>query len=124
MLDLNEIILVAQAILDRLGNKAAQWTVVDAVPTEVTESGPGSSLEPPRTVLVTAANTADASSTISAYFVLSIPAQQAVMQLASSLQDEVIEQVRVAVPECPGHAHPLTPRLVDDRAVWICPDGQ
>jgi hypothetical protein len=117
-LDLNEIALVAQAVLDRLSHGGVRWATTKVL------SMPSKDLEASRTVLITASSTSDPSVTIGSYFVVGIPTQLAIMQLASSLQDEVIERTRAAVPTCPGHPHPMAPRLEQGRAVWACPfDG-
>src|SRR5262245_45710643 len=114
-LGLTEIVLVTQKILDRLSYRNTQWTVTEAAPVEAAEypvasEHRGGHLEVPRTVLVRAAQVSDPLTAISSYFVLNIPTQEAIAQLASALQDEVIETGRVAVPPCPGHPHPLSPR--------------
>jgi hypothetical protein len=119
---------VAQGILDRLSHQDAQWTVTEADPVQETEypvdfENRWGHLEVPRTVLVRAAKVSDPSTTISSYFVLNIPTQQAIAQLASALQDEVIETVSAAVPPCPDHPHPLSPRGDSGLAVWTCPLG-
>ena len=123
-LDLKEIIGVAQAILDRLSNTNVHWKVTEAAP--FLDSAPdmlGPGFEAPRTVLITATSEQDQRITVRSYFVSNVPKQQAIMQLASSLQDEVIEAVQAAVPPCPEHSHPLAPRIVGDLAVWVCPLG-
>ncbi len=112
----DEIILVAQTILARLGNHDTHWTVVSV------DLHP-ESLPDPRVMLVRAAKVADPSCSVSSYFAQTIPTQQAIAQLASSLQDEVIETVRAAVPECSGHRHPMSARVEDGQAVWVCPVG-
>lgn len=40
--------------------------------------------------------------------------------LASGLQDAVIDMLRITVPACPGHQHPLTP-VMRDSPRWECP---
>ena len=113
----DEIFLVAQAILDRLSHDDTHWTVasVDFSP---------KSMPDPRVMLVQVEKVSDPSCTVGSYFSQTIPTQQAIAQLASSLQDEVIETVRMAVPECSGHRHPMSARVEDGQAVWVCPvDG-
>lgn len=110
-----QIVAVAQAILDRLSHRDTRWTVAEVI--AVDESG---FTDP---VLVRVAKIADPSCTVSSYFSQGIPTQPAIAQLASSLQDEVIETVSAAVPVCPGHPHPQSARVEDGRAVWVCPLG-
>ncbi len=122
----NDITLVAQAILDRLSYQDVQWAVVEVTPAEETEFAlPAGVLREglvvPRSMLVRAAKVSDLSCRINAYFTFGIPTQRAIMQMASSLQDGVIETVRAAVPVCPAHSHPLSARLEGELAVWGCP---
>ncbi|ATY17018.1 hypothetical protein CU254_41260 (plasmid) [Amycolatopsis sp. AA4] len=42
------------------------------------------------------------------------------MAVASGLQDAVIDMLRITVPACPGHQHPLTP-VMRDSPRWECP---
>jgi hypothetical protein len=111
----DEIANVAQAILDRLSGDDAHWTVasVDLHP---------EALPDPRVMLVRAVKVSEPSCAVSSYFSQTIPTQQAIAQLASSLQDEVIEAVWAAVPACEGHPHPMSARVEDERAVWGCPE--
>jgi hypothetical protein len=47
--------------------------------------------------------------------------------IAYYLQDHVFdtEPWGEARPICPGHPHPPDPRIIDEKAVWICPrDGR
>lgn len=49
------------------------------------------------------------------------------IDIAYFLQDFVFdtEPWGEARPVCPGHAHPPDPRIIDGKAVWICPaDGR
>lgn len=46
----------------------------------------------------------------------------AAWQVADAFQDEVIELLRGDPrPPCPGHAHPMVPRIADTQAWWECP---
>jgi hypothetical protein len=49
--------------------------------------------------------------------------EQLPFQLAQSIQDAVIEEVREARPACPVHGHPLTPVATPSGSIWECPDG-
>ena len=46
----------------------------------------------------------------------------AVLDVAGTVQDLVIEEVHGAWPTCPGHWHPMQPGPSTDGAVWHCPD--
>lgn len=47
-----------------------------------------------------------------------------VAELAGEVQDEIIEEVHGAWPECLAHAHPMVAgQDADGLAVWSCPDG-
>lgn len=43
------------------------------------------------------------------------------VSVADGLQTAFIEQHQMAIPECPGHPHPLVPASRDGLGVWICP---
>lgn len=46
----------------------------------------------------------------------------AAWQVADAFQDEVIELLGGdARPACPGHPHPMVPRVQDAQAWWTCP---
>jgi hypothetical protein len=95
--------VVAQAILDRL---APGWDILEVgspgTEVSVVVGGHG----PP----------------VTAYFMTHLPEASAVAELASQLQDHVIEETwGEARPPCPGHPHPLSARVVDGVAVWECP---
>ena len=42
-------------------------------------------------------------------------------ELASLLQDEVIDELGSAWPVCPGHPHPMVAGWRDEMPVWRCP---
>lgn len=46
---------------------------------------------------------------------------EALGYLAGELQDDIIEQVHGAWPQCPVHAHPLAGGTQAGRPVWQCP---
>ena len=39
------------------------------------------------------------------------------------LQETMIDERRSAWPPCPWHSHPLWASLLDQKAVWRCPEG-
>ena len=50
-------------------------------------------------------------------------AELATVELADRLQEDVLEELWGRPwPMCPGHPHPCAPALVDEVAVWRCPD--
>lgn len=52
--------------------------------------------------------------------------EQTALHLAAELQGWLAEQRGywgAALPACPRHAHPMSPRLVEGHAMWTCPDG-
>lgn len=122
--DLDRVRAVAQAILDRLSHSGVSWTVLDVTLTDPTDIPPPRPDLPPITpsVLVTAAPSNDPSSTVAAHFAPYLPEPEAIVQMADSMQGEVLEALGgVAVPECPGHAHPMSPSLDGGIPVWVCP---
>jgi hypothetical protein len=48
----------------------------------------------------------------------------AVLDVAGTVQDLVIEEVHGAWPVCPGHWHPMAPGSTTAGPVWRCPDDQ
>ena len=50
---------------------------------------------------------------------------QSIGELASDIafqvQDDVTDEIWAAWPECPGHAHPMSPAVAGEAAVWTCP---
>lgn len=50
---------------------------------------------------------------------------EAIGHLADELQDDIIEKIRGAWPQCPRHPHPLGVTYTDDdRPVWQCPTSR
>ena len=48
--------------------------------------------------------------------------EDAIVATASQLQDHAIEATGgSALPACPGHPHPLSARVLDGIAQWVCP---
>jgi hypothetical protein len=48
---------------------------------------------------------------------------EAVANIASRVQDEVIEELGTAWPACRHHGHPLTVSDDETPAAWVCPGG-
>ncbi|GAA3000050.1 hypothetical protein [Actinokineospora diospyrosa] len=56
------------------------------------------------------------------YLALTVPLADAVAAMASQVQDHAIEAYwGRALPACPGHQHPLSPRVVGCGVRWVCP---
>lgn len=136
---LSRVRTVAQQILDGLGDRAPDWTVLEVAdaadvyrdqdePDLVLSSnfggGAGLSLPPPDSDLLVVVGTDDRAQTARAYFASYLPEPQAIAQLASHLQDHATENSTtfgVPLPPCPGHRHPLNADVADGVAVWVCP---
>jgi hypothetical protein len=59
---------------------------------------------------------------VTALYSLGRPEADAIAGLAAQIQDHAIEASGGrALPACPGHPHPLRPRVVHGAAVWECP---
>lgn len=53
---------------------------------------------------------------------MSLSLAHAAFNVADAFQDEVIELLGgQARPACPGHRHPMVPRVADTGAWWECP---
>lgn len=60
--------------------------------------------------------------TVGVHHTLDVEEPQAIAAVAGQIQDQVIEAVQGhPLPRCRGHAHPLTPRVLDGVAMWVCP---
>lgn len=136
---LSRVRTVAQQILDGLGDRAPDWTVLEvADPADVYRDqdepdlvlsstfggGGGRSFPPPGSALLVVVGTEDRTQTAQAYFASNLPEPQAIAQLASHLQDHASENSStfgVPLPPCPGHQHPLNADVADGVAVWACP---
>jgi hypothetical protein len=131
---------VAQAIVASLGHRAPRWTVLGIGRTASAAPGSGdddsvalSSRYPPgfdpvtgpqpRSMSVTLGPAGDTGAErVTAYLSLDVPEAQAIVALASQIQDHAIEASwGEPLPPCPEHSHPLAPRLADGAAVWECP---
>lgn len=42
-------------------------------------------------------------------------------EVASQIQDDVIDELWKAWPRCPSHEHPMSPTVEGSIAVWMCP---
>ncbi len=124
----DDIRRMTQAIIDRLRHPAISWVITDVSPAEETQWAVPDEVRPrslpaPSVVAVTLADRDfTESSTVGAYFVPDLPTSEAVVALASQLQDHAIEATWAEpLPACPGHAHPLAAEILDGEAVWVCP---
>ena len=135
--------LVAQAVLDRMGRQAPAWTVLHVGWTQQPTVGrPGDdeihlyswhSGRPPGldegsghqqlSVVLGSADEA-VGGTVTAYYPLYLQAAEAIVVLASQIQDHASEAEISwgrSLPPCPGHNHPLRAHVVEGIAVWECP---
>ncbi|MGC9670268.1 hypothetical protein ACNTMW_27460 [Planosporangium sp. 12N6] len=122
--------LVAEAILNRLGDQAPGWRIItiDESSIAVGPRPPGENPEP-RSLRITLgpAGTGPAGTgpggTVAVYFSLDVERQLATLALADQIQTHALEETHGnPLPPCPDHAHPLTPRLrPGGMAVWTCP---
>lgn len=106
--DTDEVRRIADAILDRLTGAGLRWRVLTVDPHEdsslfrVVVGRPGSGA--------------------TVFFVTEAGRASATMGMAGDLQIHALDSVwGPPLPPCPGHPHPLEPRVVHDVAVWICP---
>ncbi|MBM7774582.1 hypothetical protein JOD54_004786 [Actinokineospora baliensis] len=78
------------------------------------------SVEPgPGEVLVTVG---DDRVSVGVYLALTVPLAQAVAAMADQVQDHAVEAFwGRPLPLCPGHQHPLSPRVVGCGVRWVCP---
>jgi hypothetical protein len=109
-----------QGIIDLLGELPCEVEIVSAA--WGMDSEPG--LEPsPASVDLTIA--IDEEPAVVRY-PLTVDRLGAVVELASQLQDALVESRAawgVTLPECSAHGHPLVPEVVGNEALWICPSG-
>lgn len=136
---LDQVRGVAQKILDRLGHPALCWEIIDVYSSPTFSWPPDASLilissfsgtrsagptnEAERNVSVVIGSSPDDEDAVVAYYSMHVPEVDAVRELASQMQDHAIEKLWGApLPPCPGHAHPLNPKVVNDVAVWQCPN--
>jgi hypothetical protein len=99
------------------------WTVLDVVPTEETTDPP---TDPSGVfhIRITVGGRPAASVVVAVYFTAGAPREDAIVATASQLQDHAIEATGgSALPACPVHPHPLSARVLDGVAQWVCPKG-
>jgi hypothetical protein len=53
----------------------------------------------------------------------SAPIEPQAVQIADSLQDDIVEGLVRVWPSCPTHTHPATAELRSNEAVWVCPQN-
>lgn len=112
---------VARVVLQRLGDSAPAWQVLEVKPHSDPTPAPGG-MTPSRHLLLTLGLSDDDESQVGVYFSLDVPVDQAVVATAEQIQDHAIEATQgTPLPLCPGHQHPMSPRSVDGVASWICP---
>jgi hypothetical protein len=113
---------VASAVLTRMGaDSGPPWTVLDVVPTEE-KSDPPTDPSAVFHIRITVGDQPGASDVVAVYFTAGVPRVDAIVTTASQLQDHAIEATGgSALPACPGHPHPLSARVLDDIAQWVCP---
>lgn len=112
---------VARAVLERLGELAPAWQVLDVEPhNDPMPTPPG--MTSARHLRLTLGLSVDDETSVGVYFSLSAPTDQAVVATAEQIQDHAIEATHgAALPPCPGHQHPMSARSVDGVASWTCP---
>lgn len=120
----DEIRRLAQAILDRLGQS---WHVTETAPVGRTpfrmpeEALDGVAAVESEVVFI-ADRAAEQPETLAAHFTLGVDRAEAIVSLASQLQDHLIEATSGdPIPPCPGHPHPLVAHVVAGEPVWECP---
>ena len=61
--------------------------------------------------------------TVTAHYPLVVPQTEAIVELASQMQDLVTEFLSwgTPIPPCPEHNHPMRPLVWNGNAVWQCP---
>ncbi|WP_026424080.1 hypothetical protein [Actinokineospora inagensis] len=106
---------VAEAVLHRFGPLTPPWQILAAdLDTNVF---PSPFL--PTSVAVTLGNGRKPEI---ALYPLITDTETAVTELAGQIQDHVIESTGgLALPRCPGHQHPMTARVDNGTAYWLCP---
>ena len=131
--------LLAQAVIDGLGQQGPPWIVLDvrlvgdATPDAVdlalvslhSRTGPRFAEPAERQFSVTIGPSGSAvEESVAVYFPLYLPVAEAIVVLASQIQDHAIETAPswgLPLPPCPGHSHPLSARIAEGAPVWQCP---
>ncbi|MFP8940366.1 hypothetical protein ACLIYM_02870 [Streptomyces fenghuangensis] len=126
----DEVRRLAQGILDRLGQSGQSWHVTEIAPVDRTPFRmPEEALlegvaAVESEVVFIADSSAEQPETLAAHFTLGVDRAEAVMSLASQLQDHLIEAAcGDPIPPCPGHPHPLVAHVVAGEPVWECPQS-
>ena len=113
---------VASAVLSRMAaDGGPPWTVLAVVPSEEITAPP---TDPSGIfhIRITVGSQHGASDVVGVYFTAGAPREDAIVATASQLQDHAIEATGgSALPACPGHPHPLSARVLDGIAQWVCP---
>ncbi|GLZ40318.1 hypothetical protein [Actinokineospora sp. NBRC 105648] len=130
MSDIEYVRMVAETVLARLGDQAAEWRLlsVGEAPERVSPfplPKPFGDLPPSRELRATVMwkATATGAATVGYYnFSLDVPVPLAVAAMADQIQDHAIEESwGAALPPCPDHQHPLSVTTIDGVVSWACP---
>lgn len=116
---------LAERVIDRLG-PGAPTLVVEEVAFyhgfDEHEWKMMFSEEPSEDVQITVATEDGPRHRVGAHLVLSGSRAQGVAAVATHIQDYVLELTHgEPLPPCPGHSHPLDPKVHDGVACWVCP---
>lgn len=113
---------VSSAVLNRMtADGGPRWTVLGVTPTDERSEPPTdpSAVFHLRIMVGSATSSPDV---VAVYFTAGVPRVDAIVATASQLQDHAIEATGgTPLPACPGHAHPLSARVLDGAAQWVCP---
>ncbi|WP_436757263.1 hypothetical protein [Streptosporangium sp. V21-05] len=132
----DRIHFIAQTILDRLSDEVFEWRVLniendsqldqpeplilDLRSTYGNNSFFSSGDLPPGVKVEVGATRAK--NTYFATYPLVVSEPDAIVTLASQIQDHLIEESWGSpLPACPGHTHPLSADNINEVAVWRCP---
>ena len=109
---------LSDTVLRRLGEPVADWHTLSVEAVEpVTTPPPG--LSYPDVLLI---RIGSETSEVGVHYTLGVPDARAIAATTEQIQDHAIEATHgTPLPPCPGHAHPLMVRVIDDVAVWTCP---
>ncbi len=116
--------LATAVLADLARGTSDEWIVLGAVPDDHMDGPPPPpGLDYGTVISISIARSdAPAATASRVHYVPDVPRADALVALASQLQDALIETSHGrALPACPGHAHPLSAVVVDGVAVWRCP---